>query len=233
MRRQLHSPVNPSRARAKPSKPTKSRKKLSRAEQKAESRARIIAAAAKLFRRNGIAATGIDQVTQCAGLTSGGFYAHFSSKSHLVREALRHAALSTSWIRTQENLRDILNLYLSEHHRDRPESGCVLAALASELDHVHASKTLRSSLRPHLEEWLQLLESRGLGREDALRALANAVGSLILARVTRGHEVSDEFLRAGRGWRPQKHAAKPPQTPRSTYRPVRLGTPARTQKRTQ
>ena len=175
-----------------------------RAEQKAESRTRILAAAAELFRRQGIAATGIDQVTKSAGLTSGGFYAHFKSKSHLVRESLQHAALSTAWIRSQENLRDILRLYLSEQHRDHPEQGCVLAALASELDQAADARPLRSSLLPHLEEWLELLAARGLDRENALRGLANAVGSLILARVTRGHALSDEFLRAGKNWLPDE-----------------------------
>lgn len=162
----------------------------------------MVVAAADLFRRQGISATGIDQVTESAGLTSGGFYAHFENKSQLVREALAHAASATSSIRTRENLQEILDLYLSERHRDRPEKGCVLAALASELDQARDARPLRDSLRPHLEEWLTLLTARGLNREEALRALANAVGSLILARVTRGHALSDEFLRAGKGWRP-------------------------------
>ena len=53
----------------------------------AETRRRIVDLAAKTFRRNGIAATGVAEIMAAAGLTHGGFYRHFGSKDQLVAEA--------------------------------------------------------------------------------------------------------------------------------------------------
>ncbi len=58
---------------------------------KEKTRARIIEAAGKVFRRQGYHATGVDKVMEEAGLTAGGFYAHFDSKQALLVEALAHA----------------------------------------------------------------------------------------------------------------------------------------------
>ena len=62
------------------------------ADQKAKTRARIVAAAGRVFRREGYHAAGVDKVMAEAGLTAGGFYAHFDSKQALLAEALEHAA---------------------------------------------------------------------------------------------------------------------------------------------
>ena len=59
---------------------------------KQETRRRIVAAAADAFRRRGIESVGVDEVMAGAGLTHGGFYAHFGSKDELVADAMAHAA---------------------------------------------------------------------------------------------------------------------------------------------
>src|SRR5271169_640265 len=56
-------------------------------EETAQTRARIVSAAAAEFRRNGIVATGLNDLMGAAGLTHGGFYKHFESKDQLVRES--------------------------------------------------------------------------------------------------------------------------------------------------
>jgi TetR/AcrR family transcriptional repressor of nem operon len=53
----------------------------------AETRRRMVDLAAKMFRRNGIAATGVAEIMAAACLTHGGFYRHFGSKDQLVAEA--------------------------------------------------------------------------------------------------------------------------------------------------
>ena len=73
-------------------------------ERKAETRERILAAAGTLFRSHGVDAVGVDAIMHEAGLTHGGFYAHFASKEALVAE-MASAALARSaarWERISE-----------------------------------------------------------------------------------------------------------------------------------
>jgi TetR/AcrR family transcriptional repressor of nem operon len=88
----------------------------------------------------------------------------------------------------------ILEGYLSTSHRDQPETGCVLAALAGELPRQSA-KT-RNILAQHLESWIEELEELGLRRDQAIRSISMAVGSLILSRIVKGAPLSDEILKA-------------------------------------
>ncbi|MGD0042295.1 MAG: helix-turn-helix domain-containing protein, partial [Isosphaeraceae bacterium] len=48
-----------------------------------QTRAKILRAACRVFRRQGYHAAGVDKVMEEAGLTAGGFYAHFASKEAL------------------------------------------------------------------------------------------------------------------------------------------------------
>src|SRR3954466_8005722 len=99
---------------------------------KEATRRRILDAASQAFRERGVAETGVDEVMRRAGLTHGGFYAHFSDKTELVAEACaaafaaaipnldRIAALPTPTARA----RLLIDSYLSAHHRDNRGSGC-------------------------------------------------------------------------------------------------------------
>ncbi|HJS84299.1 MAG TPA: helix-turn-helix domain-containing protein, partial [Acetobacteraceae bacterium] len=102
----------------------------------AETRARIIEAAGRLFRERGIDAVGLDAIMHEAGLTHGGFYAHFPSKEALVAEATE-AALARSASRWEAIAREqpetglarIVDSYLDPAHVAAPARGCLLAAL--------------------------------------------------------------------------------------------------------
>lgn len=176
----------------------------SRDEQKNETRLRILKSAARLFRRRGITSTGVDLIMKNAGLTAGGFYAHFESKDSLVAESLARALseskahlLSASTATTKKSKTSaILDRYLSLEHRDQPENGCVLAALAGELPRL-SSKT-RDVFAQHIESWLQDFESQGLNRDQALRSMSSAVGAIILSRIVKGRALSEEILTAAK-----------------------------------
>src|SRR5690348_18403319 len=102
----------------------------------AETRQRIVSAAAAEFRRNGISDTGLKDLMKAAGLTHGGFYKHFESKDQLVAEACAAAvdAAIASWgMEAQPMINAAVAAYLSTRHRDDPASGCPLAAIGSEL----------------------------------------------------------------------------------------------------
>lgn len=103
-----------------------------------ENRARVVAEASRLFRRNGTEAVGISELMRASGLTHGGFYKQFPSKEALVGEACR-AALEHTHARWRAWLpegagrrRAFIAGYLSQQHLADAGDGCVLPALAAE-----------------------------------------------------------------------------------------------------
>src|SRR5438128_752564 len=108
-----------------------------------QTRKRVVNAASARFRAQGIEATGLASLMADAGLTHGGFYAHFRSKDDLVREAIVDAQARSreTWMnevqaakeRGGDGLEALVRWYLRAAHRDRPEAGCSVAALAPEV----------------------------------------------------------------------------------------------------
>jgi AcrR family transcriptional regulator len=103
---------------------------------------RIVEVAARAIRRSGYDGTGVADIMQEAGLTHGGFYAHFASRDVLIAEAIERAGRDSgervdrsTALRRQRGaspLRALVETYLSDSHLTSAESGCVVAALASE-----------------------------------------------------------------------------------------------------
>src|ERR1700684_731324 len=95
-------------------------------EKAAQNRERILASAARLFREHGISATGVDAITEDAGLTHGGLYSQFGSKEVIAAEAIRFALArgKTGWHAAvgphpgRRALPAIVEGYLSRAHRD-------------------------------------------------------------------------------------------------------------------
>jgi TetR/AcrR family transcriptional repressor of nem operon len=104
---------------------------------------RILEAAARAIRQGGYAGASVADVMKEAGLTHGGFYAHFESRDAMVAEAIEHAGMQNvdSVARRMTALqrrgaspfRSLIETYLSEQHLQSPEGGCVVAALGSEM----------------------------------------------------------------------------------------------------
>src|SRR5579872_5205259 len=111
------------------------------AEQKAETREKILVAAARSFREHGSEMNGIGQVMKELGLTKGGFYRHFESKGDLYAAAVARAfeetgnrllAVAEAAPKGRE-LRAMIEFYLSALHLGAVGAGCPLAALAPEI----------------------------------------------------------------------------------------------------
>lgn len=164
-------------------------------ERKGETRQRIVQAAATAFRKKGVADVGIAELMKSAGLTHGGFYAHFSSKEDLLAEALAHASQQVSaTVRQAANnqpspaaLLSIADAYLSPKHLQHPEAGCPVAALGPELARSTGKvrQTLANGIRARLQVLAGLVpdDSKETERRQvATGALACMVGGLILAR---------------------------------------------------
>jgi TetR/AcrR family transcriptional regulator, transcriptional repressor for nem operon len=175
-------------------------------EKAARNRTQILAAAARLFRENGIRATGVDSISHDAGLTHGAFYSQFESKEALAAEAIR-LALSRSkrvWQRAAESkrgreaFRSIVTQYLSPGHRDSPGRGCVVAALGPSI--ARQPRKVRAAFTRELKDAVDLLSGLVPGtdpsrrREDAIAAFACMTGALILARAVDDERFSGQIL---------------------------------------
>ena len=166
---------------------------------------RIVETAARAIRRSGYDGTGVADIMKEAGLTHGGFYAHFSSRDAMLAEAADLAGADTLAIAEsifaeapqEQALFALMNAYLSNEHMANIESGCALAALGSEMPR-QAPEVRKASTR-RIKEMISLLESRLTGsdaHEKALLAISTMVGTLLLARAVDEPELSQDFRQA-------------------------------------
>lgn len=177
---------------------------------KARTRARIIESASRSFREHGVEGVAIADLMRDAGLTHGGFYAHFPSKESLVAEATasgladsqREFLAGAAEACPEAPLREIIRRYVSRHHRDHPAEGCVMPALASEIarepDEVrHAFTTSVERLIAGIAAYCpgETPEARG---DAALALTAGMVGAVALSRAVDDPAFSDRILLATR-----------------------------------
>ncbi len=170
----------------------------------AETRRRIVKAAAAKFRQNGIGGTGLSDLMAAAGLTHGGFYRHFDSKDQIVAEACSAAAESAiatffSNNSTRSGLKARVAKYLSPAHRDDPSSGCPLVALGSEI--ARADERTRAAATQAFLELVDIIAAEfgktrpDVARRRALVAAATMIGALTMSRIVTDSELSAGILR--------------------------------------
>jgi TetR/AcrR family transcriptional repressor of nem operon len=197
------------------------------ASHKARTRARIVEAAARAFRERGVEAVAIADVMRAAGLTHGGFYAHFPNKEALVAEATasglrdsRRAFVAEAAAANPEApLREIIRRYVSRYHRDHPAEGCVMPALAAEI--AREPGEARHAFTVALEEFAAALVDYIPGatsearHDTALALVAGMAGAVALARAIDDPDLSDRMLLAARRFYTQAYAGAPGATDQS------------------
>nr|WP_315594565.1 TetR/AcrR family transcriptional regulator [uncultured Cupriavidus sp.] len=172
----------------------------------AETRRRVVEAAAREFRLKGIQATGLNDVMRPLGLTQGGFYRHFTSKDHLVAEACTQAmkevldGLATV-VRDSEpagGFAAMVEAYVSQAHRDTQTGGCPLAAMGSEL--ARADKQTRASAAQGFDDLVDVLAKHLAdkppqeARSSAVFAVAAMIGAITMSRVVEDSDASTAIL---------------------------------------
>jgi AcrR family transcriptional regulator len=177
-----------------------------RTDQKQETRRRIVDAAIKAIQERGLDTPSVGEVMGAAGLTVGGFYAHFRNKDALMLEALREMiAARMDELTTQmpdvpapERRALAARYYLSRKHRDGQVERCPLPAVLGELNQV--DPRFRELVAEHFEEWARALSDSDEpeGRAKALASIATMVGALTIARSLGATDFSDEILRAAK-----------------------------------
>jgi TetR/AcrR family transcriptional repressor of nem operon len=179
-----------------------------RMEQKGRTREAIVREAGRSLRLRGIAGSTVAEVMKAAGLTVGGFYAHFQSKEELLAEAMR-ATGRQLWQRVLDDTdgqpplaraRAAVSEYLSERHRDGPESGCLMPATGPEVarEGPPYRPVFAAGLTGFADELAALLGSDGQARQRALGVIATMYGGLSLARAVGKGKLSSEILAAAR-----------------------------------
>jgi TetR/AcrR family transcriptional repressor of nem operon len=169
---------------------------------------RIVDAAARAIRRSGYNGTGVADIMKDAGLTHGGFYAHFPSREAMLAEAADRAGGEavtmmqqlTASLPPQKALPAMMEAYLSKEHLLGIETGCAVAALGSEMPR-QAPEVRRAATR-RIKEMIDLV-SRQLpdwgqpgAHERALFTVAAMVGTLVLARAVDDSKLSDSMRKA-------------------------------------
>lgn len=182
---------------------------MSRAEQKTQTRRRILDAVGRGFRRGGFGGAGVDGLARQAGVTSGAFYAHFASKEAAFQESvaagvdeLRQAVES---MREQHGARWIdalVDFYLGEKRTCDLGDSCAMQSLVPELG--RADGRVKSAIEPHMQQ-VALAIADGLsggGREEridrAWSLLALLTGGVTLARAVHDAATSDRIAAAVR-----------------------------------
>jgi TetR/AcrR family transcriptional regulator, transcriptional repressor for nem operon len=169
---------------------------------------RIVEAAARAIRRSGYGGTGVADIMKDAGLTHGGFYAHFASREAMLAEAADRAgaegvaavARLAAAAPPQKALQALLRGYLSKAHVEAVETGCGVAALCSETS--RQAPPVRRAATRRLKEMIDLVarQSPGWGQprahEQALVTVATMVGALVLARAVDDPRLSDALREA-------------------------------------
>ena len=169
-----------------------------------KTRQAILDAAGRVFRRVGFHGGGVDAVMSEAGLTAGGFYAHFKNKDALFSEFLRNDMAQLSKRRYADRSRftgrewvlESMRRYLSRVHFEDVEKGCFLPSLMSEIS--RAGEDSKLALEDGLNDWMQTLASE-LDEKDktqVLALIALSVGGLSLSRSVNSRQFADRIREA-------------------------------------
>jgi AcrR family transcriptional regulator len=176
------------------------------AEHRRQTRARIVRSARRLFNRHGFETVSVKQIMAGAGLTHGGFYSYFRSKSDLYAEALACFFTDPEWKDCWEGVEvdlsagdvgaQIVRAYLSRQHFEDVENSCPLVALPADV--ARSEKTVRRAFDVVFEAMVGVL-ARSLPGNDrdpltTARAIAAlCIGGMVVARAGADSGRADEL----------------------------------------
>lgn len=174
-------------------------------EHKEATRRRIVEAAGRRFKRDGIDGAGIATLMADAGLTNGAFYAHFTSKDDLVATVVAgQLAIQRERYRqlpTGSGIEQVVRAYLSVEHRDNPSEGCPSAALLDEIGRCDdMTKQAYTEGMLAIADDLAILvapHDPASARARTLSALALMIGTLQMSRALADRRLADEVLEQG------------------------------------
>ena len=186
------------------SKPTKQ----SAVSRKEATHERIVEVAARAIRRSGYGGTGVADIMKEAGLTHGGFYAHFESRDALLAEAGDRAGAESVALAARvaasapagQALQAMMHAYLSPQHIDAIETGCPVSALGSEMP--RQAPEVRRAATIHIKEMIDLFArqlpdwGQPQAHEKAMAMVCALVGTTMIARAVDDPKLSEALCAA-------------------------------------
>jgi TetR/AcrR family transcriptional repressor of nem operon len=173
---------------------------------RAEVKSKIVESARRLFNRHGFENISVDQIMSGAGLTRGGFYSYFDSKSDLYAEVLGCFFTDPEWKSCWEGVDvdlgsaevgpQVVRAYLSRQHFEDVENSCPMVALPTDVS--RSGESAKRAFETVFQAMVSVLErsSRENGRSRRVTAQATAalcVGGMVVARAINNREVADEL----------------------------------------
>lgn len=169
-----------------------------------------------MMRERGLAGASVNDVMGAAGLTRGGFYAHFPDKDEMVAEALGRAfeeamaQLVTSIPEDGEAwLERAIGRYLSERHLDSPGTGCAVPALGADV--ARSAPTVKRAFQRGVASMVAAMEKKlasDEGRERSIALLSTWVGALTLARAVHDRAMAREVLEVAKRATQKRRSSK-------------------------
>ena len=177
--------------------------KVSKAQAQAN-RTRIVETASTQFRERGYDGVGVADIMKAPGVTHGGFYKHFGSKTDLMAQAAQCGIAQTVAATAGVDRLAFMRYYLSRKHRDNPGDGCTMAALGP--DAARQPEAVREAFAAGIEQMLAVLGTgetdpgtHTRARAETIDTLAHLVGAIVLSRACpAGSPLADEILQACR-----------------------------------
>jgi len=168
-------------------------------------RAKIVDSARRLFNRHGFDAVSIKQIMADAGLTHGGFYSYFDSKSDLYTEVLGCFFTDPNWKNSWQGVKinpagelgpQVVRAYLSEGHFEAGENACPMVALPTDV--ARNGEGARRAFENVFSAMVEMLAgSAELRRQRQAKAIAAlCVGGMVVARALANRSAADELRRA-------------------------------------
>ncbi|MGV9573297.1 TetR/AcrR family transcriptional regulator [Streptomyces nigra] len=171
--------------------------------EKAATRERVLRAASRRIRTDGVDRPGVAELMQEAGLTHGGFYKHFNSRDDLITQAAAFA-LSEGTAKMERSARKnpedaragLIDAYLAKQHRDGPATGCALVTLgaAAGRGDQQIQQAYENQVRTYLDLIAGLDEDADTPRAEAMLTLSALVGAMLISRAVADQNFSDELL---------------------------------------
>ena len=189
--------------------------------EKEQTHQRIVEKAGEQMRLEGVNGAGIAELMAQAGLTHGGFYAHFRNKDALLAEICHDGMAETlnqflqarSDAPAGQELAMMLDLYLSLSHRDNPAIGCSMPTLAADV--ARRPEEVRTAFTEGYEAILESIAPGLSGKSSeeqydaALVLLSGIVGAMLLSRAINNPELSERLLRVNRDFYARTFAPEP------------------------
>ena len=167
-----------------------------------EVRKKIVGSARRLFNRHGFDNVSVQQIMAGAGLTHGGFYSYFKSKSDLYTEVLGCFLTDPEWKSCWEGVHvdlsstdvgpQVVRAYLSRQHFDDVENSCPMVALPSDV--ARSGKNVKRAYETVFKAMVNILERSVAEKNPSRRTKARAIAALCVGGMVAARSLADATL---------------------------------------